>query len=75
MLRHTQDEEMIWDSQHCFTKGREYSTTLVAFYSSVTASVDKEGQLVLSAWVFHKAFDIVLHHILISKLERHGLEG
>ena len=70
---HIMDNQGIRSSQHGFMKGRSCLTDLISFYDKMTQLLD-EGEAVDIVYLdFQKAFDTVLHRILIEKLAAHVL--
>ena len=76
LLRHTENkDEVIGGNQHGFTKGKSCLTNLVAFYDGFITSVDKEEATDMIHLDLCKAFDIVLHDILVTKLDKIEFDG
>ncbi|KAJ7404318.1 rna-directed dna polymerase from mobile element jockey-like [Willisornis vidua] len=71
MLGHMENKEMIGDSQHDVTKGKSSLTNLVAFYEMVAAVVDEQRATDTIYLDLCKAFNTVLHIILVSTLKGH----
>jgi len=70
MLRHTEDRKVIRDGQHGFTKCKSCLTN-----NAVTTSVDKRKATDIIYLDFCKAFDMVPHNTLPSKLGRYRFDG
>lgn len=59
MLRHTEDWEVIQDSQQIFTKEMFCLLSLVTFCSGMAPSTDKERDIQVICMDFCKALDMV----------------
>ncbi|KAJ7410020.1 rna-directed dna polymerase from mobile element jockey-like [Willisornis vidua] len=75
MLRHIENQEVIGNSQHGFTKRKSCLTKLVTFYDRVTALLDRSRSTEIVYLDLYKMFDTVLHDILVYIVEINGFDG
>lgn len=72
--KHMKNTEVIRSSQYRFTNDNSCLIDLIAFYDEVTAAADKGVPVNVVYLDFSKAFDRVSHNLLITRLEKYGLE-
>ncbi|CAM5112215.1 unnamed protein product [Natator depressus] len=75
ICKHLEDNEVISNRQHGFVKNKSCQTNLIAFFDRVTSLVDREEVVDAVYLDFSKAFDTVLHDLLINKLGKYNLDG
>ena len=75
MLRYMEGREVVQENQHGFTEGKYCLTSLVVFCGGITASVNKGRAADVIYLDFIKAFDMVPHNKLLSKLKIYRFDG
>ena len=75
MLRHFDDENIISDKRHGFRKGHFCETQLITAVNNLLASGDVRNHVYIAILDFSKAFDMVSHRRLMSKLDHYGIKG
>jgi len=75
LVKHLDENALIRNSQHGFTRGKSCLSNLLEFFEEVTKTLDRGEAVDLVYLDFAKAFDTVPHCRLFKKLEAHGLGG
>ena len=73
MLNHLNIHDLIRDSQHGFRNNKSCLTNLLEFFDNVMNDYDEHKAVDIIYLDFRKAFDLVPHKKLISKLKIYGI--
>lgn len=65
---------MIRNSKHGFVKNKSCKTNIISFFDGVTSIVDSGAAIDVIYLDFIKAFHIVFHDLLRSKLGKYNLD-
>ncbi len=67
--------QVLTDSQYGFHKRRSCDTQLILTIHDLAKGIEEKGQTDLILLDFSKAFDKVLHRLLLHKIEHYGVRG
>lgn len=67
--------ELLSNNQHGFTRGKSTTTAVAGFVNNILEARDNHKPAIGIFYDFKKAFDLISHRRLLSKLERLGIAG
>ena len=75
MMNHLEQHDLLCDNQHGFRRMRSCETQLIQFIDELARHLHKGKQVDVAVMDFSKAFDVVPHKRLLSKLDFYGIRG
>ena len=75
IMKHFNKHSILTDKQHGFRQKHSCESQLILTVNDLAKSLDNKSQVDMIIMDFSKAFDVVPHNRLISKLHRYGLHG
>ena len=75
LLSYLGDNSLLSDHQYGFRHGRSTMEQLLLVYADISASVDSGSIVDLVLFDYSKAFDVVCHKVLLTKLHSIGVDG
>ena len=75
IMKHLDQHNILSDQQHGFRKRRSTESQLLLTLQDLSLALDKGEQVDATLLDFSKAFDVVPHHRLLTKIDHYGVRG
>lgn len=75
IMKHFSKHTILTDKQHGFRQKHSCETQLILTMQDLTSSLDNKSQVDMVILDFSKAFDVVPHNLLLSKLHNMGIQN